>query len=83
MARRFDEADAAKDKLQALGARVNDREKTWRYQPFVMPDFGPLGHDYTRATDDESDLDEEQLATINRLLAERLEAKLRMVPPWP
>ena len=56
---------------------VYDREREWRYAPFVMPDFGELGHDYARAADDAAELDDAALGAINALIARRLEAKLR------
>ena len=39
-------------------------------------DFGPSGHDYTRAEDDGAELAESELNDINELLRRRLEAKL-------
>ena len=76
-ARRFDEADAAREKLEEMGVKVQDKAREWRYRPFVMPDYGPLGHDYRRAEDDAKEIDEASLEKINALLAQRLEAKLR------
>ena len=53
---------------------MRDREKTWTCRP--PKDFGPLGHDYERAADDDTPFDEATLAKINELLAQRLQAKL-------
>ena len=39
-------------------------------------DFGPLGHDYTRAPDDTVDLAPGFLDEVNDLIRQRLEAKL-------
>ena len=76
--RKFDDADACKAKLEGLGVRIFDKNREWSYKPFVKADYGPLGHDYSRASDDEAELDEAALAQINELLATRLEAKLKM-----
>ena len=76
-ARRFDEADAARETLEGMGVKVQDKAREWRYRPFVMPDYGPLGHDYTRAEDDAKEIDDATLEKINALIAQRLEAKLR------
>ncbi|GMH69249.1 hypothetical protein TrRE_jg13127, partial [Triparma retinervis] len=39
-------------------------------------DFGPTGHNYVRLQNDQSELTEEKIDSINALLAERLQAKL-------
>jgi len=70
--RDFDKADEIRDQLIALGVSINENNRSWKYK-----DHGPLGHNYERAEDDESDLDEEKLARINNLLRDRLQAKLR------
>jgi len=79
--REFDAADEVRNKLNDMGVRVLDREQEWfvwrKRRPMGAPrDFGPLGHDYTRANDDKSELSEEVLGEINELLRKRLEAKM-------
>ena len=76
MKRAFNTADGLKDQLRAFGVSVDDREKVWRYAPVVPRVFGPDGHDYTRAEDDSTELGEDQLARINTLLKQRMEAKM-------
>ncbi|KOO31834.1 hypothetical protein Ctob_011208 [Chrysochromulina tobinii] len=76
--RQFDEADKCKAQLEVIGVRLQDRLREWRFKKFEAQDYGPLGHDYVHATDDAVQLDEQALATINSLLAKRLEAKLQM-----
>ena len=53
------------------------------FRPVVEIDYGPLGHDYSRAEDDERELSEEELETINGLLAERLQARQQRLDPCP
>ena len=76
--RQFDDADKCKAQLEVIGVRLQDRLREWRFKKFEAQDYGPLGHDYVHATDDAVQLDEQALATINSLLAKRLEAKLQM-----
>ena len=59
LGRRFQEADKLRDQLKALGVHLYDKTRQWSYKELVKPDFGPLGHDYTRAADDKAELDEE------------------------
>ena len=78
--RDFDGADEVRNQLNAMGVRVLDRELEWyvmRKRTSTRPagaprDFGPLGHDYTRAADDKTELDEATLAEIK--------AKLEAIP---
>ena len=77
LVRNFRDADARKAELSALGVTVDDRTRTRSFLPPVEPDYGPLGHDYMRAEDDERELSEEDLGRINELLKDRLEAKLK------
>lgn len=78
LARNFDEADALREQLFGLGVSINERTKEWSYTPTdLTARYGPLGHDYTRAEADEMEIEEETLATINKLLAQRLSAKFR------
>jgi len=72
--RKFGEADSLLSQLGGMGVSLRDREKTWTCRP--PKDFGPLGHDYERAADDDTPFDEATLAKINELLAQRLQAKL-------
>eukprot|EP00966_Prymnesium_polylepis_P091964 2128851-Prymnesium_polylepis.1 len=72
MSRDFTTADAIKKSLSGLGVTVFDREKTWVFTP--PKDFGPLGHDYVRAEEDDTEFDEASLDRINTLLKERLSA---------
>lgn len=52
-------------------------QPTARAPPKPQPrDFGALGHDYSRAEDDDASLREGALDSINELLRERLEAKM-------
>ena len=68
------QADSLLSQLGGMGVSLRDREKTWTCRP--PKDFGPLGHDYERAADDDTPFDEATLAKINELLAQRLQAKL-------
>ena len=54
--------------------RTPRRERTGR--SFDPADFGPLGHDYVAANDAAGELDEETVAKVNVMLAERLAAKV-------
>lgn len=56
---------------------MDDRSREWEYSTPVRPDFGPTGHDYTRASDDETSLEQEEISQIDALLAERLEVRRR------
>lgn len=91
--RDFAGADEVRDALAEIGVRVLDKEYEWYAMrkrvagPPRERDFGPLGHDYTRATDDKTELTDEVEAEINELIRKRLEAKmsrrwaLHPVPP--
>ena len=80
--RDFAGADEVRDALAEIGVRVLDKEYEWYAMrkrvagPPRERDFGPLGHDYTRATDDKTELTEEVEAEINELIRKRLEAKM-------
>jgi cysteinyl-tRNA synthetase len=80
--RDFAGADEVRDALAEIGVRVLDKEYEWyamrkrREGPPRERDFGPLGHDYTRAADDKTELTEEALGEINELVRKRLEAKM-------
>lgn len=80
--RDFVGADEVRDALTEIGVRVLDREYEWYAMRKRTPgpprerDFGPLGHDYTRAPDDKTELTEEVEAEINELIRKRLEAKM-------
>ena len=80
--RDFVGADEVRDALTEIGVRVLDREFEWYAMRKRTPgpprerDFGPLGHDYTRAPDDKTELTEEVEAEINELIRKRLEAKM-------
>jgi len=76
LARRFNDADKCRDELKAMGVKLNDKTREWQYAPAPSRDLGPLGHDYARAPDDKAEMSEEELAAVNQLLAERLQAKL-------
>ena len=77
LTRNYDEADAVLETLRALGVRVRDKTRSWSFAGPPEPvDFGPMGHDYTRADDCAAELDDEALAAINGLIAERLQYKL-------
>lgn len=61
------------------GAGRFDRERSDRNgarSPRAPMDFGPLGHDYSRASDDMAQLSPDAIAAIDRLLAARLAAKM-------
>ena len=91
--RDFVGADEVRDALTEIGVRVLDREYEWYAMRKRTPgpprerDFGPLGHDYTRAPDDKMELTEEVEAEINELIRKRLEAKMARrfeeVNPYP
>ena len=89
--RDFAGADEVRDALAEIGVRVLDKEYEWyamRKRTAGPPrerNFGPLGHDYTRAADDKTELTEEATAEINELIRKRLEAKMsrRWTPPPP
>jgi len=80
--RDFSGADEVRDALAEIGVRVLDKEYEWyamRKRTAGPPrerNFGPLGHDYTRAADDQTELTDEQTAEINELIRKRLEAKM-------
>lgn len=80
--RDFAGADEVRDALAEIGVRVLDKEYEWyamRKRTAGPPrerNFGPLGHDYTRAADDKTELTEEATAEINELIRKRLEAKM-------
>ena len=80
--RDFAGADEVRDALAEIGVRVLDKEYEWyamRKRAAGPPrerNFGPLGHDYTRAADDKTELTEEGTAEINELIRKRLEAKM-------
>jgi cysteinyl-tRNA synthetase len=80
--RDFAGADEVRDALAEIGVRVLDKEYEWyamRKRTAGPPrerNFGPLGHDYTRAADDKTELTEEGTAEINELIRKRLEAKM-------
>lgn len=80
--RDFVGADEVRDALTEIGVRVLDRENEWYAMRKRTPgpprerDFGPLGHDYTRAPNDKTELTEEVIAEINELIRKRLEAKM-------
>ena len=59
LGRRFEEAYKCRDQLKALGVTLFDKERAWSYKELVKPDFGPLGHDYSRAADDKAELDDD------------------------
>jgi cysteinyl-tRNA synthetase len=81
--------DKLREKFNVI---VDDRQKTWWVEegsgggnwgaeratrkPVLTKDFGPVGHDYVRAEDDEAELGEAEKGDINELLRRRLEAKL-------
>lgn len=78
-------ADEVRDELGRMGIMVLDREAEWyvrnprkaaRGGATVPRDFGPLGHDYSKASDDTTEFDDETLATINGLIKTRLECKM-------
>ena len=85
--RDFAGADEVRDALAEIGVRVLDKEYEWyamRKRTAGPPrerNFGPLGHDYTRAADDKAKLTEEATTEINELIRKRLEAK--MARRWP
>ena len=85
--RDFAGADEVRDALAEIGVRVLDKEYEWyamRKRTAGPPrerNFGPLGHDYTRAADDKAELTEEATTEINELIRKRLEAK--MARRWP
>ena len=74
LTRQFDVADTTKAELGRLGVYMDDKRRTWRFDP--PKDYGPLGHDYERAEEDSTPFDEGQLETINDLLRRRMEAKM-------
>ncbi|KAJ1624259.1 hypothetical protein T492DRAFT_1048473 [Pavlovales sp. CCMP2436] len=91
ISRDFDEADAAYAKIKEIGVTVFDKQKTWfvgshsdaprdRGDTQIFRgerrNFGPLGHDYTRADNDVSPMMEAQVKAVNALLASRLAAKM-------
>jgi len=83
-ARDFKGADEIRDQLKALSVVADDRRLQWFVNLRKTPrgrrgadaNFGPLGHDYSQADDDEGSLDEDAIRTVNQLLALRLSAKL-------
>jgi len=84
--RDFDGADAVREELNAMGIAVFDKDLVWRvkFDRRSGPsgardqnrDFGPLGHDYVRAANDNAELDEAKIGHINDLIARRLQAKI-------
>jgi len=74
------------------GVVVDDREKTWWVDgsataggtrskrqaaaPRAFREFGPAGHDYSRAEDDGAELNDEEAEAVDDLLRRRLQAKL-------
>ena len=78
LARNFAQADTLRDDLSALGVSIHERRKEWTYTPSdLRARYAPLGHDYTRAEEDKSEIDETTLEAINLRLSERLSAKFR------
>ena len=51
---RYNQADSLKQQLKGLGVSVRDRAQTWSYRAPPPRDFGPKGHDYARAQEDEA-----------------------------
>lgn len=89
--RDFIAADSVRDTLALeFSVTVHDREQEWfvgesftrqTYKtgaaPRQRPDFGELGHDYSRSPEDAHPLAADDFEPINGLLASRLEAKMR------